>query len=259
MRYLFGECKLDSNRRELFVLNKEVNLSPRLFHMLNYLLLHHGRVVSKNELMDHVWFGSVVASNTVDSCISKLRKFLNDDGQSIRTVHGHGFIFDGEVTIKESNIRQEIDLKNKRPFVFVSYSHTDSSVADKIVENLQQLDIKSFLDRKDIAWGESIGKTVRKAIETCTHQIIILSPASIKSEWVHFEAGFAMGIGRIPLPFLTHPSQDVPKYFQDTLFVTTSEELMNYFAKWLIRIDTKDGSKKEINEYLKEFETTPNE
>ena len=82
------------------------------------------------------------------------------------------------------------------PYVFISYSHVDSHVADQVAAGLQELGLDHFLDRKDITWGQNLSTAVHHALRECTHQVIILSPASIKSPWVHFETGHAIGAVR---------------------------------------------------------------
>jgi hypothetical protein len=150
----------------------------------------------------------------------------------IRTVHGIGYRFESPVKIEhveDTNEDQTPSVFDASLYVFISYSHQDSLIADDISRDLAELGIEYFLDRKDIGWGESIRATVRKALRRCTHQVIILSPASIKSHWVHFEAGWAMGANRVALPFVTHPSLEIPGYFGDLLFKTSREEIRKFF------------------------------
>jgi tetratricopeptide (TPR) repeat protein len=116
------------------------------------------------------------------------------------------------------------------PYVFISYSHVDSHVADQVASGLAALGIDHFLDRKDISWGQNLSDAVHHALRECTHQVIILSPASIKSPWVHFETGHAIGAGKIALPFVTHTALDVPNYLRDLLWIGDLKALNEYFA-----------------------------
>lgn len=126
---------------------------------------------------------------------------------------------------------QQTERTSVGPYVFISYSHVDSRLVDQIAGDLAKIGIDYFLDRKDITWGQSITEEVRRALRECTHQIIILSPASIKSPWVHFEIGHAFGSGKVALPFLTHPSLDVPQYLKDLLWIENREDLCRYFEQ----------------------------
>ena len=88
--------------------------------------------------------------------------------------------------------------------VFLSYSHDDSDVADKIGNILKGLDVSFFIDNKSIDLGTSITSEVRDAITNCRALIVVVSPASLKSHWVPYEIGHASALGKKVIPFLTH-------------------------------------------------------
>lgn len=114
--------------------------------------------------------------------------------------------------------------------VFISYSHVDTSTADKLASLLSSLDIEFFRDVKDINWGNSISSKVRDGLETCAAILVVVSPASLKSHWVPYEIGYASALRRLVLPYLTHPSLDVPKYIDDLSYVTTVKQAKDYFT-----------------------------
>jgi DNA-binding winged helix-turn-helix (wHTH) protein len=58
----FVDCELDQNRYELRRSGARVPLEPQAYAVLAYLIEHRDRVVSKEELMDHVWGGASSAS-----------------------------------------------------------------------------------------------------------------------------------------------------------------------------------------------------
>jgi two-component system OmpR family response regulator len=71
----------------------EVNLSPTEYNLLRYLLLNKGRVVSKAQILDHVWdydFGG--DGGVVETYIGYLRKKLDGgDPRLIHTIRGIGY------------------------------------------------------------------------------------------------------------------------------------------------------------------------
>jgi two-component system OmpR family response regulator len=71
----------------------EVSLSPTEFRLLRYLMLNRDRVVSKQQILDHVWDYEYVGDpSTVETYISYLRRKLDDrDAQLIHTVRGFGY------------------------------------------------------------------------------------------------------------------------------------------------------------------------
>lgn len=135
--------------------------------------------------------------------------------------------------LKSSNIFSEKVNKvtEKKLYVFISYSHEDSSIALNISDILSSKGIEHFHDSKDIRWGSKITDSVESALRKSTHQIIVLSPASIKSGWVNYEVGYADGAEKVLLPYLTHPSLEVPGYLSNRLHVSNISEIKEYFAK----------------------------
>ena len=113
--------------------------------------------------------------------------------------------------------------------VFISYSHVDAQTADELASLLDELNIDYFRDVKDINWGDSIPSKVRDALDACIAILVIVSPASLKSHWVPYEIGHASALRKIILPFLTHPSLDVPHYIGDLNYAKTIEQVEDYF------------------------------
>ena len=101
MRYKFGDCDLDTDRLELRRHGAVVGLEPQAFDVLVYLVERRQRVVSKEELMDHVWGGRFVSETAVTSRIKQVRRAVGDDGQAqdvVRTHHGRGYRIVADVT-----------------------------------------------------------------------------------------------------------------------------------------------------------------
>jgi DNA-binding response OmpR family regulator len=79
--------------REVFYKGERINLSQRLWSLLEYFLLHQNQTTSKERLIDRVWgVDSGVLENTVEVAVKKLRVKLHDEkGRLIQTVHGFGY------------------------------------------------------------------------------------------------------------------------------------------------------------------------
>lgn len=95
----FGHCELRIGTRELLVDAQPQALEPLVFDLLAYLLRHRDRDVSKDELLDEVWLGRIVSVGAVARAAMALRKAIgcSATGPLIRTVHGIGYRFVGEV------------------------------------------------------------------------------------------------------------------------------------------------------------------
>ena len=92
-----GHVRLDSERHEVFVRNKAVKLPLKEFELLEALLTHAGRVLTRDVLMDRVWGPAYVGdTKTLDVHIKRLRaKVEADPGSpvSIVTIRGLGYKF----------------------------------------------------------------------------------------------------------------------------------------------------------------------
>jgi two-component system OmpR family response regulator len=85
-----GELSLDPARRRVTVAGVEVSLTTREYGLLQYLMRRAGDVVSKTELLDHVWDASEeTAPNAVEVYIGYLRRKLGRD--VLETVRGAGY------------------------------------------------------------------------------------------------------------------------------------------------------------------------
>lgn len=114
--------------------------------------------------------------------------------------------------------------------VFVSYSHVDTDVADALTATLSEHDVQYFRDVKNIEWGTSINSEVREALDDAVAILVIISPASLKSQWVPYELGYASALKKRILPFLTHPSLDVPDFIREFSYYTDLEQVKQYFS-----------------------------
>jgi len=93
--YRFGPCEIDEARRSLSANGREIKLQPRVFDLLCYLVRHRQRVVSKDELLDALWPGTVVVDNALQRVVSLARGALAEVGmgEAVRTYSRHGYRF----------------------------------------------------------------------------------------------------------------------------------------------------------------------
>jgi two-component system OmpR family response regulator len=86
----YGDLELDPAQRRVTVRGAEVALTAREFTLLEYLLRRAGEVVSKTELLDHVWDAALdTAPNAVEVYVGYLRRKIGRD--RLETVRGAGY------------------------------------------------------------------------------------------------------------------------------------------------------------------------
>ncbi len=100
MIFRFENWKLDTATYELRQDGRQCLLEPQAFNILAFLLDNSDRVVSRDELLEELWQGRVVSDATLSTGIKLARQAIGDNGHTqrlIKTVHGRGFRFVGEV------------------------------------------------------------------------------------------------------------------------------------------------------------------
>jgi TolB-like protein/Tfp pilus assembly protein PilF len=148
MNYLFDNCVMDSQRRELRRCGRVVPIEPQIFDLLQYLLCNRDRVVSRDELITGVWKGRIVSESTLTSRISTLRTAIGDDGKQQRLIK----------TFSRRGVRVVTDVHEVRggdiggtapivispdkpsiavlPFASLSGDRTDASFANGVTEEI---------------------------------------------------------------------------------------------------------------------------
>jgi len=91
-----GDFVMEVQSRKLFCIGKEVDLTKKEYDLLQYLVLNHDKVLTRQQLYEHIW-GNILEdqydSNFIDVHIKNLRKKLNLHAPSpwLETVRGVGY------------------------------------------------------------------------------------------------------------------------------------------------------------------------
>ena len=98
-----GDLAFDRRARCASLADTPLDLSPKAFAVLEYLMTHPGEVVSRERLLQSVWgWDYPVGGRTVDTRIFEIRRFLDDDPSNprfIETLQGEGYRFVAAVRI----------------------------------------------------------------------------------------------------------------------------------------------------------------
>jgi DNA-binding winged helix-turn-helix (wHTH) protein len=93
-----------------------VDLEPKVFDLLAFLIRNRDSVVSRDALLEAVWDGRIVSESVVTTRINALRRALGDDGTTqrlIRTITRKGFRFVGEVREPRDGLPPACDVINE--------------------------------------------------------------------------------------------------------------------------------------------------
>ena len=94
-RLMFADLELDEDSHEVRRAGRSIDLSPTEFKLLRYLMLNPNRVLSKTQILDHVWdYDFRGESGIVESYISYLRRKVDADAAVplIHTRRGVGYV-----------------------------------------------------------------------------------------------------------------------------------------------------------------------
>jgi DNA-binding response OmpR family regulator len=98
-RYKFGDVELDFRKYRAVRAGRPIDLSPREFEILRFLILHENEIVTRDQLLDEVWgLENYPITRTVDNHIAKLRQKIEvspAEPEHIITVHRIGYRFAG--------------------------------------------------------------------------------------------------------------------------------------------------------------------
>jgi DNA-binding winged helix-turn-helix (wHTH) protein len=101
----FGEFALDLQRCALRRGEDPIEIRPRAFDVLRYLVEHRDRVIGKDELIEAIWPGQAVTDDALAQCVRSVRQALSDrDQRIIRTVRRRGYLFSLEPTEASSPV-----------------------------------------------------------------------------------------------------------------------------------------------------------
>ncbi|HSR50153.1 MAG TPA: winged helix-turn-helix domain-containing protein [Acidobacteriota bacterium] len=109
---------LSLGRGALYRKDANLNLRPKTFKTLHFLLQNPGRLVTKQELMDRVWSDATVTDDVLVQSIADIRRALGDDARNpsfIRTVPRRGYVFMKPVEAEEESLPQEGGLQEGAP------------------------------------------------------------------------------------------------------------------------------------------------
>lgn len=150
MRYVFEDCALDMDRRELRRGTTLVAIEPQVFDLLVHLIRHRDRVVSKDELLTSVWNGRAISDSALFNRINAARGAIGDSGSQqtlIKTLPRKGLRFVGAVREAEYSAAETIPAKTALgisdkpsiavlPFVNLSGDPEQDYFIDGIVEDI---------------------------------------------------------------------------------------------------------------------------
>ena len=107
MKYAFGSLSVDTDARSISSAEGPVHLTRKAFDLLRLLLECRSKVLSKDDIYARLWHDSFVTESSLQTLVHEIRQAIDQGGLPswIRTVHGIGYSFAGEVLVSETPAR----------------------------------------------------------------------------------------------------------------------------------------------------------
>ena len=88
----FGNIKIDVTKKQAYVYDEEIALTPLEFDFLKYLIQKNNQAISREELLKEVWkIAYDIDTRATDDTVKRLRRKIADSNVEIKTVWGYGF------------------------------------------------------------------------------------------------------------------------------------------------------------------------
>jgi two-component system, OmpR family, response regulator len=95
-RLTVGALSIDVAAKRIRVNERQIDLTPREWALLELFLSHSGRVLSKEQIAESLFsFDETLSANAIEVHVSRLRTKIEQGGLHIRTVRGFGYLWDG--------------------------------------------------------------------------------------------------------------------------------------------------------------------
>jgi hypothetical protein len=132
-------------------------------------------------------------------------------------------------------------LRRKRYSIFLSHSSQDAWLAKVIGEKIETTGVTVWLDEMSLTGGEQVGNAIRDGVRGTNETVVLVSNASLQSQWVAAEIGMALALRKRITPLLNNVAPDA----MAPLSGIKSYEL-NHFEKYVaeLKIRKKRGIKR---------------
>lgn len=168
MRYLhFADICIDTHNQLLYRQGETIHLAPKVYDLLVFLCQNSHRVISKDELMEQVWVGTLVTENAISRTLVKVRKALADDPknpQYIITVPRKGYRMVADFAASDT-VSNQPDTKLNDEQVVQSKGDEKSEV--QLVGNQQSVGFTAISADKN-------NNTIEKILFTALGLIVLL-------------------------------------------------------------------------------------
>ncbi|MEE3329073.1 MAG: winged helix-turn-helix domain-containing protein [Myxococcota bacterium] len=116
MRYFFGDFEFKGKEGRLYRHREPMRARPKLIELLRYLIIHRRQLVTREELLNHLWPDVQVGQTSLSTLLNEARHLLGDSGYQqkiIQTESRRGYCFVADVAVRPEGLfdKPEEDLQ----------------------------------------------------------------------------------------------------------------------------------------------------
>jgi DNA-binding winged helix-turn-helix (wHTH) protein/class 3 adenylate cyclase/tetratricopeptide (TPR) repeat protein len=234
MQYLFGDYALDTRRCELRRAGRRIPLRPKVFDVLLYLISQRDRVVSRQEILEHLWLHQFVGESTLTSCIKEARQAVGDTGQGqrcIQTLHGRGYRFVAvveEARERPAEGKTHARLAPSRASATGPTAFPNATPATSVLEDLGQVVAHVPVREAEAHVGAADRDTSPAVLDGERKQVTILCCALAEARGLAAQMG-SEAMYRLMRAFLALAQRVVQRY-EGTLMHRLSDGFVAFFG-----------------------------
>lgn len=158
---------------------------------------------------------NVIYATGFANALGKRLILLSKDSKDVPLdlMHSHQhFIYGGRIRHLKSQLEhmltRDFEIADNKYDVFLSYSSSDESMAQKIVENAEMNNIRVFFSPNELMGGDPFNNEIRQALINAFEIWVLITKNSLGSEWVATEWGAGWVLNKRVVPILFECSTD---------------------------------------------------
>jgi len=118
-KVIIDGIRFDSTTNEVITGEKRIRLEPKVIQVLMLLAHNANKTVTNEEILENVWPETIVTSDSISQCISKLRQIFNDNPKQSRIIEtipkrGYRLIAPAQFVDEIQNVQNELVITEKK-------------------------------------------------------------------------------------------------------------------------------------------------
>ena len=115
------------------------------------------------------------------------------------------------------------------PYIFVSHHHKDNGFISSLCDRMRDRGIKHFRYDKSVKAGADHVNEVHENVKLASHLMVIVSPASLESQWVWYEVGYAKGNQKTVVPYVIDQAVSKPSFIALNRHIESDTQEKEFF------------------------------